>query len=187
MFWVDLSAANLVDGGFHTASSTVVPGADITAIGTYLPSAKIGKGNYVYVYSGSGDSLYPSSAIFPSGTSNIAAFGSGSAKNAYGVSAVTRITAPAGDCDIVSNTSISVQQAYNIDQKIDDALPLSGNVKGVYVSGDIPLVCLVGCDVVPGTSTTCWDNNGNAANAMHYSTQINGGNGTNCGLSFVFH
>ncbi len=53
VFWVDLSTANLIDGSFTTASETVAPGANITggAIGNYYPKAKLGRGNYFYVYS----------------------------------------------------------------------------------------------------------------------------------------
>ena len=54
MFWVDLSSAvagNLIEGGFTATSPDIVPGADITGTGInlYLPSAKIGSGNYIYV------------------------------------------------------------------------------------------------------------------------------------------
>ena len=47
MFWVDLSTAGLISGGFNTASATVMLGADITTanIGLYLPRAALGGGS----------------------------------------------------------------------------------------------------------------------------------------------
>jgi prepilin-type N-terminal cleavage/methylation domain-containing protein len=57
MFWVDLSQAGLIDGGF-TAGSPTVPSEltnDVTItstphkIGDYFPEAKIGNGNYIWV------------------------------------------------------------------------------------------------------------------------------------------
>jgi hypothetical protein len=51
MFWVDLSTAKMIDGSFSTASPTTLAGSDVTGtnIGLYLPQAKIGHSNYVYV------------------------------------------------------------------------------------------------------------------------------------------
>lgn len=54
VFWVDLSTAALIPETFNTASSTVVPGTLTgTSINAYIPAAKIGRGNSIYVYSGS--------------------------------------------------------------------------------------------------------------------------------------
>lgn len=54
-FWTDLSTAGLIDGGFSTGSPSTAPASPpITGAGidAYLPKAKIGNGNYVYVFSG---------------------------------------------------------------------------------------------------------------------------------------
>jgi len=53
MFWEDLSQMGFIDGGFTLASAYLVPNIDITGslIGQYIPEAKIGNGNYIYVYS----------------------------------------------------------------------------------------------------------------------------------------
>jgi hypothetical protein len=57
MFWVDLTTANglninLIEGGFSVATPNNPPASVTgTAIGLYLPPAKIGNGNYVYVWS----------------------------------------------------------------------------------------------------------------------------------------
>ena len=50
LFWVDLSAANLIDDNLNTAFfGSVDPSAssNVTPISAYLPLAKIGGGNYV--------------------------------------------------------------------------------------------------------------------------------------------
>ena len=55
MFWVDLSAAGLIDGGFNIATPTTAGltfGNSSTDFGDYMPAAKIGGGNYVTVWSG---------------------------------------------------------------------------------------------------------------------------------------
>ncbi len=53
MFWVDLSTARLIDNSFTSASSTIVVSGLIptTGLNRYYPEAKIGQGNFIYVYS----------------------------------------------------------------------------------------------------------------------------------------
>ena len=50
MVWVDLSTSKLINGDFSTATSTTIPGADVTggAVAAYYPKAKLGEGIYVY-------------------------------------------------------------------------------------------------------------------------------------------
>lgn len=74
---------------------------------SYFPAAKLGNGNYIYVYNNNGSNYYQISAV------NFLFLG----------------------IDPVAYTAISVAQAYNIDNKIDDGLPLSGNVTTVYFTG----------------------------------------------------
>jgi hypothetical protein len=57
-FWVDLSTANLIDGQFTLGQDNAIapnplPPNPVTgsAIGQLYPAAKIGRGNYIYVYS----------------------------------------------------------------------------------------------------------------------------------------
>jgi len=50
MFWRDLSTANLIDGNFATAgpATQLYPsGISGTILGLYLPTARLGQGNYV--------------------------------------------------------------------------------------------------------------------------------------------
>ncbi len=46
MLWVDLSVANLINGGFNTATPNIYNGGT-NIITLYLPQAKIGNGNYI--------------------------------------------------------------------------------------------------------------------------------------------
>src|SRR5438477_421708 len=84
----------LIDGGFNTASSTTAPCNIVgTGIPLYFPQAKVGGGNFVYVWSGG-----PAS---------------GNGVNYFGLSVVTLI----GGVTLWSAPGLSVQQAYDIDRK----------------------------------------------------------------------
>ena len=175
MFWVDLSQANLIEGQFNTASPFNYTGINTTAMASYFPAAKLGNGNYIYVYNNNGSNYYQISAV------NFLFLG----------------------IDPVAYTAISVAQAYNIDNKIDDGLPLSGNVTTVYFTGYLStgLGNALGGTIatqgyISGTgwggaigsaaiasTISCYDNGGNASNPMQYSTAKNNGTGLNCALS----
>jgi len=197
VFWVDLSTANMVDGGFGAASPTVAASADLTltsspAVGEYLPQAKIGNGNYVYVWSGGW------------GLSGCCGIG-GDSQNYFGLSAVTAIGSgnPLASGRLYSTPGLTVQQAYNIDKKIDDGLPQTGSVTALYVNGTLGTYANWAAGgggtgassgshqptttATPQTSTTCYDNGG-ASGAMQYSlgSTTNNGANLNCALSFKF-
>jgi len=188
MFWVDLSSpvgGNLIDGGFNTASSTAAPSADITGttINLWLPPAKLGRGNYFYVYSGE---YYNSPTWTSLGI------------NYFGLSAVSNIAASSNHGKVASTPNIPVAQAYAIDKKVDDGMPQTGNVIAWYLNGGAQM-WNDGTDVtstlneplptttaIAGSSTTCYDN-GHVTNAtQNYSMEINSGAGANCALSFHF-
>jgi prepilin-type N-terminal cleavage/methylation domain-containing protein len=185
MFWVDLTTANglnvnLIDGSFSTATPTTIPGSDITTtstpnIASYLPQAKLGQGNYVYVWSGGYN----------------ATLASGDNTNYFGISAVSLIAASSYACNLASTPGLTVAQAYSMDNKIDDGFPQSGNVTAMYVNGDGNLQGIywagtVGTGATSGSPTTCYDNGGNGGAAQNYSLAQNGGTGVNCALSFRF-
>jgi prepilin-type N-terminal cleavage/methylation domain-containing protein len=98
MFWVDLSAARLIDGSFNTATSNTQPPSNVTgtALNNWLPPAKLGQGNYIYVYSFEGGN----------GSSSLGA------NNYFGISAVTELVV---NDWIDSTPGLTVQQAYSID------------------------------------------------------------------------
>jgi hypothetical protein len=159
MFWEDLSAAGLIDGTFNTAapnhwptsvSPTVVTATTTPAIGAYLPTATIGRGNYIYVWSGG------------SGNNGL---------NYFGLSLVNTIYpgTPNGP------PGLTISEANSIDKKMDDGLPQSGSVTAIYLNGtnsDNNPQWANGPDftgpytaATPGSVTTCFDN-GNVAVPM---------------------
>jgi prepilin-type N-terminal cleavage/methylation domain-containing protein len=178
-FWRDLSTANLIDGNFNTATTTAVTTLTAADIPNYLPKAKIGN-NVVSVW-GSGCSAY--GLYFPSMGENFFSISSVSGANAYRA--------------MTARTGLSVQQAYNIDTKIDDGLPQLGSVLAVYMyqhptgglwywAGTTIAFTPPYTTATPASTTTCFDN-GNVGGAVQkYSVGTNGGNGLNCALSFKF-
>ena len=186
MFWVDLSQAGLIEGSFTTASANTLPGSDIpsSGLGLYMPEAKLGRGNYVYVWSGGW---------------NMIATVVGDGNNYFGIQAFGSLFLR-GVPPAPVRLTMSVQQAYNIDKKLDDGLPMSGNVMALYVSagnymwaGDGTYLGGPNTIATAGSSTTRFDNSatsngspGVAGAVQHYSLEINGGTGPNCALAFKF-
>lgn len=176
VFWVDLSTAGLISGGFSAAnfSSNLT---FTTNISPYLPQAQLGGGNYIYVFSGGwGDG---------SGTSS-------NGTNYFGLSVVSQFTF-AGSCTscISSTAGLTVTEAAAIDTKLDDGLPLSGNVLGGFISNNGWQWPGVGANQGPPTATnvaasasTCYDNGGNNLNQMRYSVKVRNGANVTCGLTF---
>lgn len=154
LFWVDLSSANglnvnMIEGSF--SSATINPPASIVttaSMNLYLPAAKIGGGNYVYV-------------------------GGGSGGNAFGISVPQSIDTTG---TMTSSPGMTVQQAYSIDNKIDDGLPETGNVVAAYVSGNVEVIAP---NAAAPSATTCFD-----TTSGQYSLSQNGGSGVNCALGF---
>jgi prepilin-type N-terminal cleavage/methylation domain-containing protein len=184
LFWVDLSTAHLIDGGFNTATPGIYPNS-ITSVSPYYPAAAIGRGNYVYIWSGG---YYSSGAQYP-----------GDSRSYFGVSAITSIGATSWEVN--SSPALTVAEAYGIDAKIDDGLPQSGRVQAMYIdwtsaasltawaaggggtSHGVNNVGLPATYATPGSATTCYDN-GNASGTQKYSLTQNNGAGVNCALSF---
>ena len=181
-FWADLTRAGLIDGSFTAAaspttdfSSSPITETSSPALKDIFPPAKINESIYVIVWSGGyclNDGL-----------------------NYFGISGITdsgsTLTNPS------ASKRLSVIQAYNIDNKIDDGLPQSGsifaNIMGIFWAGNYDSITrgAVTSSTNPSvstqsSSTTCYDN-GNVANATEqYSVGQNSGNGLNCYLSFKF-
>lgn len=172
-FWVDLSTAGLIDGGFTTATpSTIGSNVSGSGLSAYMPAAKIGGGNYIYVWSG-GEVSDGSGATASNGI------------NYFGLGVVTGLISNA----ITENsTSLSVNQAYNIDKKMDDGYPLTGYVTATFLNGFgnywVGQVPAHATWQTPGSAITCYDNNNTLNDVQAYSTAQNNGNGVNCALSF---
>jgi prepilin-type N-terminal cleavage/methylation domain-containing protein len=180
MFWVDLSTSHLIDGGFSFAQSAVLPSSSALTVDKLLPTAKMGQGNYIYVYSGG-----PQITHAANGGNNL---------NYFGLSAVGGITQTG---PLNSSPGLSVRQAFDIDKKVDDGLPQSGRVTSLYVDYNslwqLPQWAGAGgvtgapyTTATPGSATSCFDNGSVAGNVQQYSLTQSNGNGVNCALSFQF-
>jgi prepilin-type N-terminal cleavage/methylation domain-containing protein len=174
VFWVDLSsqvAGNLIEGSFNSVTETSYAGlTSITRVPLFLPAAKLGSGNFVYTVSINGI-------------------------NYYGVQVVTQTAGL-----VVGTPGMTVSQAYNIDKKVDDGYPTTGNVAAV-VNINFPNWAMGGGgsetyqpsgSVFSGIAatagnaagpTTCFDAP-SVGSTTNYSTEINGGAGLNCALIF---
>ena len=201
VFWRDLSDAKLINESFNLAGndgSTSPPflGDTRSVMSQWFPPAKIGQGNYVYVWSG---------GLTGAGSNAIS-----NGKNYFGVNAISYIS----NCLQYSTTAITVAQAYNIDKKIDDGLPQSGRVQATYLhmlvalyaaGGNAPSTqpALLGdyhsippgyygpvisaAEIGDGTAAgplSCFD--GSAGLPEQYSMGQSNGSGMNCALSFQF-
>ncbi len=186
VFWVDLSRAGMIDGSFRTAQTAVqtynsVGGQEITLsttpnVGDFMPKAKIGGGNYVYVWSGGWGQT-----IWPTPQSN--------GVNYFGISTVYWIDT----WYVESNRGLTVSDAYNIDKKIDDGLPQTGSVIAQYldqgslvkwannVTASLPYT-----SATAASSTSCYDNGNTGGAVQQYSLSQNSGNNVNCALSLRF-
>ena len=188
MVWVDLSMANLIDGGFNTSTMLSRPPGTITGAGlsAYFPTAKLGGGNYIYIWS---------DGVFHSGGNGWVGW-SNNGTNYFGLSTISQID---GTGQSTSTATLPVKDAFAIDSKIDDGLPQLGRVTVQYVS--LGLLAWAGTAytgapttaATAGSATSCYDNSsaasgtpGVAGAAQHYSLEISGGSGPNCALSFRF-
>ena len=182
MFWSDLSNAGLIDQKFNFAAY-----ADtfINITTGYYPKAKLS------------GSVYVSDMACGDWPTCVAATGT----NYFIISNVGGIGT--GPVEIAGTPSLTVQQAYAIDSKIDDGMPQTGNVTTRYMcnaNNGTTQQCwskdsstTTGTwDGTPDTSallpsvTTCYDNGNVAGATQQYSTGQNGGSGVNCALSFKF-
>ena len=188
MFFVDLSTANLIENKFNTATASSQPVATGNNIALYLPKAKMSDSNYINVWSGGYNVNMSAGGDYNNNGIN---YFSLSLINGLGTIYNYSITATPG---------ISVLQAANIDKKIDDGLPQSGNITALYINANNhccsdfrPVWAGASADGIQsppytsatsGTSTTCFDNGNVASKAQQYSIGQNGGTGVNCALSF---
>ena len=163
VFWQDLSSINMIDGNISgiISTNTYVYGNYVQSPCScwYFPLAKIGRSSSVYTWSASG-------------------------QNYFGLSS---ITAGNTGTQMVSNPTLPVQQAYNIDKKIDDGQPTTGNVLAEYINGVGPIVpagTASASVAVTGAASTCYDNGNSTSKPINYSMEISNGSNPNCALSF---
>jgi prepilin-type N-terminal cleavage/methylation domain-containing protein len=186
--WVDLSAAAMIEGTFTTATeiagSPVVTGNNFNP---YFPAAKIGRGNFVYVWAGG----------YNLGWNGTAQTGSDS-QNYFGLSSISSLF----QWTLSSLPGLTVQEAYAIDKKVDDGFPQSGNITAQFINWNVsqyaPAWAAGGGGVgasssnaptttaTAGSNTTCYDNGSVAGATQQYSIEISNGANVNCALSFRF-
>jgi prepilin-type N-terminal cleavage/methylation domain-containing protein len=170
MFWVDLSTAGLIDGGFTGGTANVPMPTNSTDISDYFPAARIGRGNYIAVWSGG--------LTEADGT------------NYFELEAIILINQTGNAGVILGNKGLTVAEAHSIDSKIDDGLPQSGNVLAAYLQGAPSWTSQQGwppyTTATPETSGTCYDNGNVGGATQQYSQGQNGGATVNCTLSFQF-
>jgi prepilin-type N-terminal cleavage/methylation domain-containing protein len=153
-------------------------GTNLPPLG-HLPVAKISNGNFVMVDSFNGINYFDIQRVV-----TIFVFGNINTQSDY--------------------PGIPTIQAFQIDTKVDDGYPQTGKVTAVYNSyyithwgpvwagGLYPLSGSAGTTATVGTANTCYDNSTSAdgqtasPGTQHYSTEMNGGLGLNCALSFKF-
>ena|ERR1017187_3648761 len=190
MVWVDLSTANLIDGGFNTATPNTYQGSISGAVlNNWLPQTKLGQGNYVYAWSGGINVVTVSDSL-----------------NYFGLSAVQQIDYGGSSRYIWSTAGLSVLQAYTIDTKMDDGFPQTGRVTVMYLGFNQGASWAAGgggarsnsfgaadTSATTGSAATCYDNSasnsgtpGVTGAVQHYSLEMSNGTGINCALSFRF-
>lgn len=112
-FWRHLSQASLIDGnlgGNLAANGAVAANTTGSTIGTYVPAAKIGRGNYWVVGADTGLNYYMLSGFDTTGITT------------------------AGVIDFTSQ--LTPIEAFNMDTKLDDGLPNVGTVQARGIAND---------------------------------------------------
>lgn len=105
VFWRHLSDANLIDGAYGAnlvAAGGLLASGTVANLPTYLPTAKLGRGNLITVGATGGINYYVMGGV-------------GAVTTATGVYAA-------------GNDYLSPIESYNMDKKVDDGLPNSGTV-----------------------------------------------------------
>lgn len=159
LFWADLSQDNLIEGGFTDASADTPATYEGSDVARYMPKAKLGGDNYIYVYNEN-------------------------SVNHYGILAKPRAFAGVCGPSFVGTRGLSAMQAYNMDVKMDDGMPQTGNVMARALNG---YLLWAGTDPGVGTAAsnaTCYDNDNGALITMRYT--LNMGTAKNCYLGIKF-
>jgi len=163
-FWVHLSQANLIDGSLGTSpNATIVPTtgavtANVTVPSQSLPASKITPTQYFIIF-------YTGSAIF----------------NYFYLTPV--MTIPTSGAYTFGAVGITPIQAYNMDVKLDDGIPITGVVAAMALNG-LPSpsfaptstnnTCLIGPDATTPTD-------------IYNRVLATGGNDGSCALRFRFN
>lgn len=155
LFWNDLSWASLIDGSFNAVTAgTSQPAIAATAIPTYIPVGRMGRGNYISVYADGGYNFF-----------QVGGWGTQTATNS------------------IINPTITPQEAFNMDTKLDDGRPNTG---ATQARATFTTAAATGSVVdQPVTGTTCATG---ATNTDTYQTLTTAAAGTPaCSLRVRFN
>lgn len=177
MFWNDLSTASMVDGIYSGADypTEVFPLEHAASeIPNLYPAAKLGRGNYIVV--GTMNPAYASTLY----TGNPNHFYIGGIVSVSDASAAYELT-----------MGITPIEAFNMDSKMDDGLPIEGKVQAGGQAGTFssqPITAPSGMNVTSGADGNCIiDPNSYYFDGSVYNiNEATGGNTPACGLRFHF-
>jgi len=187
-FWLHLTQASLIDGGFGALLTTIAAGGTPAAGGTGLPSVAATAGNM---------NQFIPPAKLGRGMSFIVFSGGGF--NFYGMMPVTAIST--AGAYTLAPTGISGVMAANIDTKLDDGLPNGGVVRAISVNTApitpaatnalfSPYGMTAPSGASPAAANLCTLEAVNGAHAANDTYNINaalGGNDSACAMAFRFN
>lgn len=168
LFWKDLNMSGLIDGSFTAADDDISHYANTipsTDLDKYFPKAKLGHGNYVIVHF----------------------------DQKFNVFVIQTVLDTNGGLGFNASADIPVHQAYSVDQKVDDGLPLEGGVTAIYVVGQAWAGAKGGTGgfeafdpavAVAFSTQSCYDDGGVVGAQRHYS--LANADMPNCALTFKF-
>jgi prepilin-type N-terminal cleavage/methylation domain-containing protein len=164
-FWRHMSDANLIDGQLGTTGNSLIVVTDgtltgnVTTINQSLPTSKTTPTGAFVAYAASGINYYQ---LLP----------------------VTGITDGAGTYTM-GTTGLTPTQAYNMDIKLDDGMPITGIVqaKGIAAINAVPSA------QVASTAATCvmGDTAGTDTADTYNRVQTTGGSDPSCAVRFRFN
>jgi hypothetical protein len=152
MFWTDLSSAKLIAEEFSSATDDLLSScANADACTTFVPITKLGRGSMFTVFGSAG-------------------------RNYYEIHSVTAITTGTGAYTLAN--TMSPQEGFNIDDKLDDGKPLTGIVRAMTGS-----TTTVNTTAVPAIAAiaVCVENTNNDYN----TTTEDYANSPACGLRLL--
>lgn len=179
MFWVDLTYANglnlnMIEGSFRASTFTTLPDASGSALARYFPTARINSNSHVLM-------CYQE------------VYGMANEPPPINYVVVQNVSSMVGGYPVVTGdkpTAFTVRQAYNIDRKIDDGMPLTGTVLAMYHNDNDSGFSYVHSNAlttgaVAASATSCFHGSGSRTGYQYSLTQNNGAGG-NCALAFMF-
>ena len=111
LVWRDLNFIGLLDGSFTVATDAAAVATTPDVVKTFLPEAKLGRGNLITVYTAQGSNFYQIAGV--------------TALSAAGVPTLAAALTP--------------QEAFNIDQKLDDGKPMTGSSRAMTTATTLNL------------------------------------------------